>query len=375
MKSNTKLDIGFWIPRPSRGTILAEKLRNKGHKVTIYHFNPIPGEQKDIRQINYGLRHTLELINTQHDIYYTAHTFIPAFQLAINKLIKKKPFIFNPGGVIWEYYNERSNNSKFNLLKSSIYPKVLNLILSKTDSIIGNSKFLAGKFKEKYPQYKNKTTSIYNGINYESIDNGIPISDLWPKSKTKILSVLTLNFKNKTDGAILLIKSFEEICEKNIDSSYLIAAKSSNKEILHNIKLIINKSKFKDKILLLENREDIPNILKSADLFLYATPENSSDSLPRSLLEAQAAGIPTVTTNTTGCDEIVIHNQTGLITEYNKSEVAKASLKLIKDSNKSSQMARNGFKNVREKFNWDVMADKYEKIFLEIFEKYHNANL
>ena len=62
MKSNTKLDIGFWIPRPSRGTILAEKLRKKGHKVTIYHFNPIPGEQKDIRQINYGLRHTLELI-------------------------------------------------------------------------------------------------------------------------------------------------------------------------------------------------------------------------------------------------------------------------------------------------------------------------
>ena len=127
--------------------------------------------------------------------------------------------------------------------------------------------------------------------------------------------------------------------------------------------------------MLLENREDIPNILKSADLFLYATPENSSDSLPRSLLEAQAAGIPTITTNTTGCDEIVIHNQTGLITEYNKSEIAKASLKLIKDSNKSSQMARNGFKNVREKFNWDVMADKYEKIFLEIFEKYHDANL
>ena len=267
MKSDRKLSIGFWVPRPYRGTILAEKLRLKGHEVKIYHFNPIPGEQKNVEQINYGLKHTLEVINTQHDIYYTAHTFIPAFQLALNKLIKNKPFIFNPGGVIWEYYKERSKNSKLNFLKSSIYPKILNLILNKTDLIIGNSKFLAEKFIEKYPQHKKKITSIYNGIDYATIDNGVPISDLWPESNTKILSVLTLNFKNKTDGAILLIKSFEELCEKNLDVSYLIAAKSSNKEILENIKLIIKKSKFKDKILLLENREDIPNILKSADLF------------------------------------------------------------------------------------------------------------
>ena len=57
------------------------------------------------------------------------------------------------------------------------------------------------------------------------------------------------------------------------------------------------------------------------------------------------------------------------------TSIAKASLKLIEDSNKSSQMARNGYKNIRKKFNWDDMADKYEKKFLEIFEKYHNANL
>jgi glycosyltransferase involved in cell wall biosynthesis len=371
MKSNIKLNIGFWVPRPSRGTILAEKLRQKGHKVIIYHFNPINGEEENVKQINYGIKHTLELLNTRHDIYYTAHTFVPAVQLAINKLIKNKPFIFNPGGVIWEYYKERSNNSKFNLLKSSIYPKILNLILNKADSIIGNSKFLAGKFIEKYPQYQNKITSIYNGINYETIDSGKPISNLWPKSKIKILSVLTLNFNNKTDGAILLIKAFEELCERNLDASYLIAAKSSNIKILNNIKLIIKKSKFKDKILLLENRTDIPNILKSADLFLYATPENSSDSLPRSLLEAQAAGIPSITTNTTGCNEIINHNQNGLIVQYNKSEIAKASLKLIKDPTKSLEMANNAYKNVRKKFNWDDMANNYEKKFLEISEKYH----
>jgi len=34
-------------------------------------------------------------------------------------------------------------------------------------------------------------------------------------------------------------------------------------------------------------------------------------------------------------------------------------------------MANNAYKNVRKKFNWDDMANNYEKKFLEISEKYH----
>ena len=373
MKSNRKLNIGFWVPRPYRGAKLAEKLRSKGHKITIYHFNPIPGDQKYVKPIKYGIKHTFDLLNnTEHDVYYSAHTFLPSFQLAINKIIKNKPFVFNPGGAIWTYYKDRSKKSKLNYLKLLAYPKILSIIVNKADLIIGNSKFLSEKFIDKYPEHKDKITSIYNGIDYQSIDDGVALPDLWPKSKTKILSVLTLNFQSKSDGAILLLKAFDEICEKNQDISYIIAAKSSNKEILNHIKSIINKSKFKDKITLLENRKDIPNLLQSADLFLYATPENSSDSLPRALLEAQASGIPTITTNTTGCCEIINHNQTGLAVEYNKSEIAKASLELIKNPTKSSQMAKKGYENVRKKFNWDHMANDYEKKFLEITEKYYN---
>ena len=60
-----------------------------------------------------------------------------------------------------------------------------------------------------------------------------------------------------------------------------------------------------------------------------------------------------------------------MIVQYNKSEIAKASLKLIKDPTKSLEMANNAYKNVRKKFNWDDMANNYEKKFLEISEKYH----
>ena len=38
------LDIGFWFPRPDRGARLAQELRQRGHRVTIYHSRPVPEE-------------------------------------------------------------------------------------------------------------------------------------------------------------------------------------------------------------------------------------------------------------------------------------------------------------------------------------------
>ena len=38
---------------------------------------------------------------------------------------------------------------------------------------------------------------------------------------------------------------------------------------------------------------------------------------------------------------------------------------------KAAEIANNAYKNVRKKFNWDDMANNYEKKFLEISEKYH----
>ena len=99
---------------------------------------------------------------------------------------------------------------------------------------------------------------------------------------------------------------------------------------------------------------------------MYATPHNSNDSLPRALLEAQSAGLPAVTTDTTGCPEIVRDGITGLVVPYEAAAMADAIRRLMADSQLRSEMGRQAREWIRKNFSWDEMADQYAKVFLEI---------
>lgn len=66
----------------------------------------------------------------------------------------------------------------------------------------------------------------------------------------------------------------------------------------------------KDRLHVLGEREDIPNLLSAADVFVLPSYR---EGLPRSIIEAMAMGKPVIATNIRGCREEVIHEQTGLL--------------------------------------------------------------
>lgn len=78
-----------------------------------------------------------------------------------------------------------------------------------------------------------------------------------------------------------------------------------------------------DKFYFLGFRSDVPNIIADFDLFLFTS---KTEGLGTSILDAFAAGIPTVATAAGGIPEIVVHHKTGLLCP-------------IKDADKLSQSA------------------------------------
>src|SRR5207237_2439509 len=68
-----------------------------------------------------------------------------------------------------------------------------------------------------------------------------------------------------------------------------------------------------DRTVLLGQRQDVPNLLRSADLFMCWS---MSEGLPNAVLEAMAAGLPIVTTDVPGCRDLIRHEQTGLLVPY-----------------------------------------------------------
>ena len=367
MPDNRGLDIGFWFPRPERGARLAEGLRQRGHSVTIYHSLPIPGDQTFVRHVKYDFVAGLRVLRgLGHDVMYTSRSFLPVTQLRVNKLLKGRPYVYTLNGAIWAYHAERKAARGLGPLKRALYPVLLKQALAGAGAVVANSRFLADGLREKFPSLASKVTSVYNGIDYEVIDSATARPDAWPPGNPLVLSVVTPIFERKIEGVHLLIDAFAVIQRSYPRASYLIAARSTSPLAMATIQTHIDSLDCADRIRLEVNRTDVPDLLAAADLFLYATPQDSSDSLPRALLEAQAAGVPTVTTATTGCAEVVLDGETGRAVAYDAGAIAAAASDLIADEPLARQMAGNGSRFVRERFQWDAMADAYEELFVRV---------
>jgi glycosyltransferase involved in cell wall biosynthesis len=178
--------------------------------------------------------------------------------------------------------------------------------------------------------------------------------------------VVTANFFKKVEGILLLLEAFQLISERESDVTFLMVAKNNEPSVIDQIRKYLQSLPNADRIQVVVNRQDVPDLLAAAHLFMYATPPDSSDSLPRVLLEAQAAGVPTVVTNTTGCAEVVLNNKTGRVVQYESDALAEAALVLIRDREEALGLAKEGKRLVRNRFQWDIMAKSYEELFFRV---------
>lgn len=100
-------------------------------------------------------------------------------------------------------------------------------------------------------------------------------------------------------------------------------------------------------------RMDVPSILKSSDYFCFTSWR---EGFPNSLLEAMAAGLPIVTTNCSGAEEVV-GQESGIIIEKDKDGQAMEALgKLLTYPELARSLAKNGIQRSRDYFSIEVMV-------------------
>ncbi len=103
-------------------------------------------------------------------------------------------------------------------------------------------------------------------------------------------------------------------------------------------------------------RQDIPDIMACSDYFVLASYR---EGVPRSLIEAQAMGLPCIATKIRGSREVMIQNETGLLVEpRNVSELQNALKKLLNKPEMAKRFASAGQKRVREHFDERIVCEK-----------------
>jgi glycosyltransferase involved in cell wall biosynthesis len=325
-----KPSIGIFLARPDRSYFMAQKLRERGF--TVSHYNTRGYNGDSYVKVRRGVPSLVQLLlRTKHDVYFTGLCFIPTLSLYLNRLLRGKPYVFNATGVQWEMFLDRSRKKPFpRFFEQRFYPFLLDCTLRGASRIVFNSRFLESAFAWRYAQYQNRFRTIYNGIEFERYSTGqrhlIPGAH---ENDLILLCVTALNFENKSRSLQLIIDAFGQIQAKRENVKLVIAAKTSNRLHQQWAENYLRSKSWRDSVLLLYNQKNIPDLLASSDIFVYATAHNSNDSLPRALLEAQTAGLPAVTTDTTGCPEIVRDGETGFVVPYEADAMGERIVQLI----------------------------------------------
>ena len=113
-----------------------------------------------------------------------------------------------------------------------------------------------------------------------------------------------------------------EIKKRGINLDFFMAGDG---ELLEMCRERINRETLPVKILGWQS--DMERVLSSADMVVILTSDN--EGTPLSLIQAGMAGLPVVTTNVGSVPEIVLHGQTGFVTDLNVQELANALEKLV----------------------------------------------
>ena len=129
--------------------------------------------------------------------------------------------------------------------------------------------------------------------------NADPVRATNDDSEICILTVTNFRYRQKARGVITTLNGLKPILDRNEHIRYAIAGDGRE---FDTVAQHVESYPHRDQVDLLGYRDDIPNLLADADLFVYVS---YLDALPMAVLEAQAAGLPIVGGATSGVPEAV----------------------------------------------------------------------
>jgi glycosyltransferase involved in cell wall biosynthesis len=204
---------------------------------------------------------------------------------------------------------------------------------------------------------------------FSVVNPGVQIQPL--PDKQKVLTKLDLDqeiiycafigrlTKIKRPDRMLEVAS--ELKNRNINIHFIVAGGG---ELLAESKNIALKQNLP--VTFLGWQEDIEEVLAISDLVLLTS---DNEGTPIALIQAGMAGIASVSTNAGSIAEVVVNNQTGLITDFSVKNIADALEKLASNSQLRKQYGQAASQFCLGKFHTEIMISNYSKLYKQLILK------
>lgn len=171
----------------------------------------------------------------------------------------------------------------------------------------------------------------------------------------------------KDKGVLEFVAAARQLKEKNINARFLLAG---NLDVNNPTSLSIDdlsNIKKDGYVEILGHVKDIPALYRRSHIICLPSYR---EGMPKSLLEAAAAGRAVVTTDVPGCRDAIIPNKTGLLVPVNDyRELARSIQWLIKNPHKRVAMGKAGRKFAEKEFPIEKIINAHLNIYQELIDQ------
>ena len=133
------------------------------------------------------------------------------------------------------------------------------------------------------------------------------------------------------------------------------------------VRSMISRMALGDSVRLLGWLDDPRTLYAAADCLVLSS---TVEGMPRVVLEAMAAGLPVISTDAPGCNELVVNGQTGhLVGRGRPDELADRMRALLADPDRAARMGLAGRACALTSFGLQDMARRYEGLYERLLEE------
>ena len=199
-----------------------------------------------------------------------------------------------------------------------------------------------------------KIRVVYNGVPIEQFDRDADESWRGGGASPTVLAVARLHPQKGLEYLL-------EAATRLPDVRFLVAgdgpARSQLEHQAHTLQL-------GDRVRFLGERDDVPALLKGADVFVLPS---LYEGLPVSVLEAMAAGTPVIATAVGGTDEAVVDGESGiLVPPRDPDALVKAIREVLSNAALAWKLIAGGRARVRASFSADTVARRVSAVYDEV---------
>lgn len=210
---------------------------------------------------------------------------------------------------------------------------------------------------------------------------GIDLSEFASRTRLKSegpLRVITVGRLVEKKGYATSIQALGALTQQGIDFRYQIIGSGPLRESLRNLAAEHSISG-QVELLGAQSSQEVRRLLQESDVFLLPSitaSDGDTEGAPVSLMEAQACGLPVISTLHAGIPEIVVDGVSGfLVREHDIAQTAEALSRLANDPQLRTRMGQQGRTNMEHRHNIDQLNELLVDYYQEAIDIWNSNEL